>query len=98
LLSLTGPAVEAIRVLTRQPGRPEETGLRIVHQDSAGTVELTIAAGPQDGDEIIESGGVRVFLEKEVAVMLGDKVLNARVRDDGIVFIVDEEAAGGQAS
>ena len=93
MLTLTGPAVEAIRSLTNKPGVPDNSGLRIVHEDSGGALELTIAPGPDAGDRVIETDGVRVFLETEAAAMLSGKALNAEIARDGVVFRLDENPA-----
>lgn len=86
MLALTGQAVEAIRTLTTQPGTPESTGLRIAPQaGDASSLGLTLAQQPHQGDEVIESGGVRVFVEEQAAVLLDDKALDAIVGDAGEV-------------
>jgi iron-sulfur cluster assembly protein len=90
MLTLTGPAVEAIRSLTVKPGVPEKSGLRIAHQDTAGSLALSIAAEPEVDDEILEVDGIRVFLHAEAAAMLSNRTLSARVDDHGPVFRIDE--------
>jgi hypothetical protein len=77
-------------MLTNKPGIPADSGLRIVHQDTAGGLELSIAPGPGAGDQVIESGGVRVFLQTDAAAMLGGKSLNAQIAEDDVVFLIDE--------
>ena len=57
MLTLTGPAVEAIRSLTTAPGRPAGAGLRIWHSDSSGSLGLSVAAEPQQGDQVLETEG-----------------------------------------
>jgi iron-sulfur cluster assembly protein len=87
LLTLTGPAVEAIRTLTTQPGLPSETGLRIAPEDTdGGSLTLSVSDGPQAGDEVIEAEGVRVFVQSEAAVILDDKALDAEVDEQGVTF------------
>ncbi len=88
MLTLTGPALVAIRTLTNQPGLPEDTGLRIAPEDDAdsGSLALSLSSGPEAGDEIIETEGVRVFLQTDAAVMLDDKALDAQVDDEGVMF------------
>jgi len=86
VLTLTGPAVEAIRSLTTQRGLPQDAGLRIIHQDSAGSLALSISPAPEAGDEIIETAGVRVFLQTDAATMLRDRALDAQINEDGVVF------------
>lgn len=92
MLTLTPPAVEAIRILTSKPGLPENSGLRIAHQDTAGSLELSISPGPDTGDEIIETEGVRVFLHKEIAGMFDDRSLSAEIAEDGVIFRIDEQS------
>lgn len=89
MLTLTAPAIDAIRTLTSKPGLGEKSGLRIVHQDTAGSLELFVSEGPDAGDEIIEADGARVYLQTEVAGMLSDRSLSARVAGDDVVFCID---------
>jgi iron-sulfur cluster assembly protein len=90
VLTLTGPAVAAIRSLISQPGLPEDTGLRIVHEDTAGSLALSISPGPEAGDEIIEIDGVRVFLQTGAAAMLDRRALDAQVDETGVVFHIGD--------
>jgi iron-sulfur cluster assembly protein len=93
VLTLTDPAVEAIRLLTTKPGLPATSGLRIVHGDTAGGLELFITPAPEGSDHVIETGGVRVFVQAEAVELLGGKALNAEIANaDDIVFLVDEPA------
>lgn len=92
MLILTEEAVAAIRTLTAEPGPDRSgSGLRIIHQDSAGALALSISAGPQAGDEVIQTGGVRVFLPPDAAAMLSNSSLSARVDErEGVVFRIDD--------
>jgi Fe-S cluster assembly iron-binding protein IscA len=92
MFTLTGPAVEVIRTLTTAPGLAEDTGLRIAHQDTAGSLALSISPGPEVGDEIIETEGVRIFLHVDAAAMLDGKSLDAQIDDDGVVFQIGLQA------
>ncbi|MFD0683249.1 Fe-S cluster assembly protein HesB [Actinomadura fibrosa] len=97
MLTLTGTAVEAIRILTTRPGVPEDSGLRIVHHDSAGGLELSITPGPDAGDQVIETDGVRVFLQTKVAAMLGGRALNAEIaEDDDVIFRITGAPDGAE--
>jgi Fe-S cluster assembly iron-binding protein IscA len=49
-------------------------------------MSLSISHGPQDGDEIIETGGVRVFLQTDAAGMLDGKALDAHIDGEGVAF------------
>lgn len=90
MLTLTQPAVEAIRDLISKPGTPSTSGLRISHSDTAGSFRLTISAAPDEGDEVIETDGARVFLPKDAVAMLKDRALNARQAEDGLVFLIND--------
>lgn len=86
MLTLNPPAVEAIRMLTGKPGLPSGAGLRIIHGDTAGGIELFITPQPGAGDQVIETDGVRVFLHENVAAMLSDRSLGAEISEDDVVF------------
>ena len=84
MLTLTDSAVSAIRTLTSQPDLPGETGLRIMAQgEGAPAFQLALAEGPVAGDQVVEEGGARVFLEAAAAEVLDDKSLDAQVNEQG---------------
>ena len=86
MLTLTDEAVAVIRDLITQPGLPAEAGLRIAPQDgAAGGLALSLAEGPQTGDQVIEDAGVQVFVQPDAADALDDKALDARVTETGEV-------------
>jgi iron-sulfur cluster assembly protein len=97
MLTLTDSAVSAIRSLTSQPELPVETGLRIMTQDEgAPSFQLALADGPVAGDQVIEEGGARVFIEAAAAAVLGDKALDAQVNEQGdVAFSVSDQAHRG---
>ncbi len=87
MLTLTGPAVQAIRTLTTQPGLGLETGLRIAPEGAdQDSLTLSVSDGPQAGDEVIEAEGVRVFVQSDAAAILDDKALDAEVDEQGVTF------------
>jgi iron-sulfur cluster assembly protein len=97
LLALTDSAVGVIHDLTNQPGLPDGTGLRITPQpgpdDGTGPAfALSLAQAPGAGDEVIEAADARVYLEPEVAQQLQDKVLDARIDEQGeVAFLVSPQ-------
>lgn len=94
MLTLTDQAVTVIRDLTSRPGLPTETGLRIAPEDGgAGGLALSLADGPQAGDQVIGESGVQVYVEPEAAAALDDKALDARVTETGEVsFQIQNQA------
>lgn len=94
MLTLTDSAVSAIRGLVSGPELPVETGLRIVAQGDGAPFQLALAEAPVAGDEVVEEGGARVFLEPAAAVVLDGKSLDARVTEQGqVAFSVSDQAA-----
>lgn len=84
MLTLTHNAVAAIRDLMVGEDLPEDAGMRIASTpDDATSLELSLASGPQTGDQVIEKEDVRVFLEATAAAILDDKQLDAEVSPIG---------------
>jgi Fe-S cluster assembly iron-binding protein IscA len=85
MLTLTQSAVEAVDTLLRIPEIPEDAGLRI---RPAGDSQLAveIAPEPAPGDQVIEEGGARVFVDSDAAPMLDNAELDARMEGDQVAF------------
>jgi len=78
VLTLTGNAAEAIRSVTDQPQLPADTGVRIAPQaDGTGSLALSLTAGPETGDQVVESDGARVYLAPDAATVLDHATLDA---------------------
>ncbi len=94
MLTITDSAASAIRSLTSQPDLPVDTGLRIKTQGAGGpSFELALTEGPAAGDQVIEEGGARVFLEAAAAAVLEDKALDAQVNEQGdLAFRISDQA------
>jgi iron-sulfur cluster assembly protein len=91
VLTLTDQAVAAIRNLTARPGLPAESGLRISPEgDGTGGLALSLADGPQAGDQVIEEADVHVFVQPDAVAALDDKALDAQVNEDGEVSFLLE--------
>jgi iron-sulfur cluster assembly protein len=94
MLTITDSAVSAIRTLTSQPDLPVDTGLRIMRQDEGSpSFQLALTEGPAAGDQVVEEGGARVFLEDSVATVLENKALEAQVNEQGdLAFRISDQA------
>jgi Fe-S cluster assembly iron-binding protein IscA len=95
VLTLTDRAAEAVHSLTTQADLPADSaGLRIVSHGAAqnsgqGELSLALTQGPQAGDEIVEKGTARVFMEAETAHILDHQQLDATVgADGGVRFLI----------
>jgi Fe-S cluster assembly iron-binding protein IscA len=85
MLVLTQTAVAVVNTLTTADGQPEGTGLRI-SADTAppeGGLQVQVAPGPAEDDQVLADAGVRVFLDPDAATYLDDKVLDAKVDGHG---------------
>ncbi|HEY7143653.1 MAG TPA: Fe-S cluster assembly protein HesB [Streptosporangiaceae bacterium] len=93
MLTLTDNAVTAIRGLTSQRELPAETGLRIMTPGAgAPSFQLALAEAPMAGDQVVEEGGARVFLEAAAAAVLDDKALDAQVNEQGdVAFSISDQ-------
>lgn len=70
----------------RAPGLPETAGLRITSQGGAdGGFEISAAERAEVLDQVFEKAGATVYLDERAAAMLGDKVLDAAVDEQGRV-------------
>lgn len=89
MLTVSEEAAQAISSLVAENGMPEGSGLRIARQKGDESTKseglgLSIAARPAQDDEVVESGGVRVFLPPNLVNLMQDMVLNAqRINQDG---------------
>jgi len=89
MLAVTENATSVIQQLTDRPELPDGAGLRIASSAEAPNLTVSPAGAPEAGDQVVEEGGARVFLESQAAAMLDDKVLDARVNDaGGVEFLV----------
>ena len=96
MLTLSPSAVQAVDALLHSPSVPEDAGLRIgAEGDSQLTVELV--AEPAPGDQVIEEGGARVFVDPDVAPVVETAQLDARTQGDQIAFGLSPQASADGA-
>jgi iron-sulfur cluster assembly protein len=91
MLTLTDTAHEVVREMVEAAGAPEGSGLRIAADqegDGAEALSLSLASGPLEGDEVLESAGSRVFVESAAAELLDGSVLDAERHDDHVHFSI----------
>jgi Fe-S cluster assembly iron-binding protein IscA len=86
MLQIDDDAVEALRT----------TGsVRVTAEETDDGVELQIdeAGEPGEGDEVVERGGVRVFLDAMSAEVLADQVLSVHAHGDHFHFTFEDQPA-----
>ena len=69
--------------------------IRITAQEVDGEAEISIdeATEPTDGDDVIESGGAKVFLAPSAAEVLADQVLGVHAHGDHFHFTFEDQPA-----
>ena len=67
--------------------------IRITAEEVDGEVEIAIdeATEPGEGDEVIERGGAKVFLDPAAADVLADQVLGVHSHGDHFHFSFDDQ-------
>jgi iron-sulfur cluster assembly protein len=94
LLTITENAEQALDAVAAAENAPEGAGVRIsqgVGADGQPAVGLALVPGPQPGDAVVDQANTPVFLAAEVAEMMDDKILDARVEGDQIAFRLAEQ-------
>jgi Fe-S cluster assembly iron-binding protein IscA len=73
--------------------------IRITGEEVDGEVELSIddATEPAEGDEIVEQGGARIFLDAVAADALADQVIGVHAHGDHFHFTFDDQEDGGSS-
>jgi hypothetical protein len=84
MLQIDEDAVEALAGLG---------AIRITGEEVDGEIELSIddATEPDEGDEVVEQGGARIFLDKVAADALSDQVIGVHAHDDHFHFTFDDQ-------
>jgi iron-sulfur cluster assembly protein len=96
VLTLTSDAAEAVKTIAEAlPELPNESGLRIqaqvVGEEGQVSFDLAMVESPDEGDQVIEEAGARVFVEPDAALILEDKILDATVAGNQVQFSLSEQ-------
>jgi Fe-S cluster assembly iron-binding protein IscA len=95
VLDVTSSASLVIRELVASSNATGGAGLRIAPaNEPAGAFALSVAAGPEQDDQVVPIEDGEVFLEQSAAVALDDKTLDADVDAQGAVSfsVIDQQA------
>lgn len=86
MLVLTNSATAVVRSIAERRELSDDAGLRVTGAtEGPGSFSISAVSEPEDGDQIIEQDGARVFLDPGAAIALDDKVLDAHVNTSGNV-------------
>ncbi|CAN5307833.1 hypothetical protein BH11ACT5_BH11ACT5_06610 [soil metagenome] len=86
MLTLTENARTVIRRLITRVDGAKQAGLRIGPTPGTAKLGVEIVAAPEPGDQVLEAGGARVFLDATASSSLGNKELDALVDGDSVEF------------
>jgi iron-sulfur cluster assembly protein len=95
MLELAAGAVKEIKELV------ETGGLRFVgHAGEDGSFEFepSLAEAPEEGDQVIEQDGARVYLDALAADKLDDMILEIEAHGDHVHFNFAPQDGGGEGS
>jgi Fe-S cluster assembly iron-binding protein IscA len=86
VLTLTENASTIVKAIVEQTGAGDDAGIRFSQEGATnGALAVETVTAAQPGDEVVEQGGAKVFLEEGAAVALGDRTLDATVDPEGSV-------------
>ena len=94
MLTLTDNAQVAIRTLTEAVDEPGDAGIRIATapgtDGSSPELALAVVPEPAPGDQVVDEGGARVYLDATAARMLEEETLDVQIDPaaQGVNFVV----------
>jgi Fe-S cluster assembly iron-binding protein IscA len=97
MITLTTEATDAIRELVDNAELPDTGGLRLDMNDATlnsapPSLALTLVETPATGDEVIDQGGIHVYVSKQAAPLLDGKEIDARNEPAGVTFLVNDKS------
>ena len=92
MLTITSEAADAIKGIVEANDLPEGSGLRITAEEDGDevSIELDFAERPETGDDVVESEGVRVFLDETASQVLTEVELTVTPHGDHVHFEFNE--------
>ena len=96
MLTITSEAADAIKGIVEANDLPEGSGLRITAEEDGDevSIELDFAERPETGDDVVESEGVRVFLDETASQVLTEVELTVTPPGDHVHFVFNERGDG----
>jgi iron-sulfur cluster assembly protein len=96
VLTITQNAAQAMEtIFASAPEVPDSAGMRISRDtasDGQPAFRLAVVEAPEQSDEVVEAENVSVFIEDGTSDLLDDKVLDARIEEGKIGFMLGDRA------
>lgn len=91
MLTISPDAAQAVKQVVNSAEAGQNGGIRLslkpVDEQQA-KLELSLATNPEPGDTQVEQEGANVYLDEQVASFLDDKILDAKIEDEGPSFAI----------
>ena len=111
MLIVTDTARQAIESIVSNAEMPDGSGLRIDAPDeppapsrTGAPLQLEVARQPDERDQVVHEGEANVFIAPRVASLLDDKMLDVRVNEGQMQFVIapqhvrqGEQGSNGQS-
>lgn len=94
MLQVTEAAAAVVETMRQQAGAPEQAGVRIQltqTDDGQEGIGLAFREEPEQGDEITEQSGIKVFVQQELTDTLSEATLDARTTEEGTELVVRQQ-------
>jgi Fe-S cluster assembly iron-binding protein IscA len=96
MLVVTENARQVIESIVADAEMPDGSGIRIDAPEQPPTtsdrtavpLQLQVASEPSEDDQVVGEGGGKVFVAPAAAPVLDDKVLDVRVSEDQMQFVI----------
>lgn len=86
MLTLTENARTAVETLTARSDLPAESGGLRIEQQETGAFDLALVAGPVPGDDVVEAGDARVYVDERTSATLATSLLDVQASETGASF------------
>ena len=100
MLMVTDTARQAIESIVANAEMPDGSGLRIDAPDeppppsrTGAPLQLEVARQPAEQDQVVSEGEAKVFIAPRVASLLDDKMLDVRVNEGQMQFVIAPQNA-----
>ena len=99
MLVVTENARQVIQSIVADSEMPDGSGIRIdapeqppaTDDRSAPPLQLQVASQPAEQDQVVGEGRAKVFIAPAAAPVLDDKVLDVRVSEDQMQFVIGQQ-------
>jgi Fe-S cluster assembly iron-binding protein IscA len=91
MIQITPQAVQHLLHLRKERGFRDADGARFVR--NAGRLGVTFTPAPENGDRVVDAGGMSLFVAPDIADRLDQSVVDAR-REDGRTLLVARPRRG----